>query len=90
MRTLFAPVTVYSQPLCKPCDRVKEKLAKAGIEFDDVNIMTNDEAYTYVSKVLGASSTPVIVTDVMEPIIGYHPDKVAELIEYFSASETGL
>ncbi|AHJ86422.1 hypothetical protein 40AC_59 [Mycobacterium phage 40AC] len=90
MRTLFAPVTVYTQPLCKPCDRVKEKLTEAGVEFDAVDLMANAEAYTYVRDVLKASSTPVIVTDALDPIIGYQPDKLSELIDYFSASETGL
>ncbi|AXH46797.1 NrdH-like glutaredoxin [Mycobacterium phage Acolyte] len=90
MRTMFAPVTVYSQPLCRPCDRVKEKLKQAGIEFDEVNILQNDEAFTYVKEVLKAKATPVIVTDTHDPIIGYQPDKLAELVEYHTASETGL
>ncbi|ASR86160.1 NrdH-like protein [Mycobacterium phage BobSwaget] len=90
MRTLFAPVTVYTQPLCKPCDRVKEKLTAAGIEFEAVDLLQNAEAYTYVKNVLKASSTPVIVTDTHDPIIGYQPDKLAELIDYHTASETGL
>ncbi|AMW64137.1 glutaredoxin [Mycobacterium phage EvilGenius] len=90
MRTMFAPVTVYTQPLCKPCDRVKEKLTAAGIEFDAVDLSANAEAYTYVRDVLKARSTPVILTDAFDPIIGYQPDKLAELVEYFTASETGL
>lgn len=88
--TMFAPVTVYSKPACRPCDRVKEKLTAAGIEFDDVNILQNDEAKTYVTQVLKAMSVPVIVTDTHEPILGYHPEKLAELIDYHTASETGL
>ncbi|AOZ61294.1 NrdH-like glutaredoxin [Mycobacterium phage DarthPhader] len=90
MRTLFAPVTVYTQPGCRACVRVIEKLADKGIAHDVVNLDNNPEAKTYVTEVLNAASVPVIVTDTHEPIIGYHPEKVADLIAYYTASETGL
>ncbi|QFG10424.1 NrdH-like glutaredoxin [Mycobacterium phage Anthony] len=90
MRTLFTPVTVYTQRKCVPCERVKEQLTKAGIEFEAVDIGLNEEACIYVTDVLNARSTPVIVTDTHEPIIGNDPEKLAELIEYYTASETGV
>lgn len=90
MRTLFEPVTIYTQPGCQPCVRVRELLEKEGIGYDLVNLQTNDEARTYVMDVLKASTVPVIVTDVMDPIIGADPEKLKELIGYFTASETGL
>lgn len=73
-------VTVFSQPQCRSCDRVKAKLEEAGVEFDTVNILENQEAYTYVRDVLKATSVPVIVSDVLDPILGYQPDKLKELI----------
>jgi glutaredoxin-like protein NrdH len=88
--THFSPVTLYTQPLCKACDRVKDRLTEAGVAFDAVDITQNADAYTYVRDVLGAGSVPVIVTDTHKPIIGYQPDKLAELIDYYTASETGL
>ncbi|QGJ91352.1 thioredoxin [Mycobacterium phage Bachome] len=90
MRTLFAPVTLYTQPNCAPCRRVKELLEAEGIEFDAVDITQNDEAYTYVTQVLKAAATPVIVTDTHEPIIGNRQDELEELISYYTASETGV
>ncbi|UJD20893.1 NrdH-like glutaredoxin [Mycobacterium phage Zimmer] len=90
MRTLYAPLTVYTQPGCRSCVRVIEKLEHLGIKLDVVNLNTNPEAKTYVTDVLKAASVPVIVTDTHDPIIGYQPDKLAELIEYYTASETGL
>lgn len=80
MRTLFAPVTVYSRRGCKPCERVKQKLEDADIEYDSVSLDLNEEARTYVVDVLGAKSVPVIVSDVRDPIIGYQPDELDELI----------
>lgn len=90
MRTLFAPVTVYTQPGCRTCHRVQEKLEEAGIDYDVVDLTRNNEAKTYVKDVLKAGSVPVIETDHLKPIIGYHPDKVDELIDYYTSSETGL
>lgn len=90
MRTLFAPVTVYTQRGCQPCERVKQALEDAGIEYDAVDIALNDEARTYVVDVLKALSVPVIVTDTHESIIGDQPEKLAELIDYYTSSETGV
>lgn len=87
---MFEPVTIYTQPGCVPCHQVQERLEKAGIGYDVVNIITNDDARTYVLDVLKVTTVPVIVTDVMEPIIGNQPHKVEELIEYLTSSETGL
>ncbi|QDK03493.1 NrdH-like glutaredoxin [Mycobacterium phage Lucyedi] len=88
--TLFAPITIYTQPGCRPCHRIQQRLEDAGVDYDVVDITRNEEAKTYVMDVLKARSVPVIVTETHEPIIGYQPDKVDELIDYYTASETGL
>ncbi|QFG11570.1 NrdH-like glutaredoxin [Mycobacterium phage BogosyJay] len=90
MRTMFAPITIYTQPGCRPCHRIMQKLDDNGIDYDVVDLTRNDEAKTYVTTILKATSVPVIVTDTHDPIIGYDPQKLAELIEYYTASETGL
>ncbi|QGH79732.1 NrdH-like glutaredoxin [Gordonia phage Anon] len=87
---LFSPVTVYGQPGCRPCERVKTQLAAKGIEFEYVDISTDDEARTYVVDVLKASSTPVIVTEHLDPMIGYDTSKFRQIVDYYTASETGL
>ncbi|BBC44185.1 glutaredoxin domain-containing protein [Paraburkholderia bengalensis] len=87
---MFTPITIYTQPGCRPCHRIQQFLDDAGVEYDVVDLTRNAEAKTYVQDVLKASSVPVIVTDHFEPIIGYQPDKVDELIDYYTASETGL
>ncbi|QNJ55844.1 NrdH-like glutaredoxin [Mycobacterium phage PainterBoy] len=90
MRTLFAPITIYTQPGCRPCHRIQQRLEDAGVDYDVVDITRNEEAKAYVTGVLKARSVPVIVTETHEPIIGDQPDKVDELIDYYTASETGL
>ena len=90
MTTLFEPIEVYTQPNCKPCDDVKLKLEAAGIEFEVIDITTDAQALAYVTQVLGAKSTPIIVTATHEPVIGDRPKELADLIEFYTASETGV
>lgn len=78
---------VYTQPGCLPCKRVINKLLEAGVPIEVVDISLHEEAKTYVTQVLGAKSTPVIVSDVMEPILGYQPDKLKELIVTLNADK---
>lgn len=87
---LFSRVTVYGQPNCQPCKRVKEKLEEAGIEIEYVDITEDANARDYIVGELKASSTPVIVTDAHDPIVGYDTSKLRSVIEYYTASETGV
>lgn len=84
------PITVYTQPGCKPCHQAMQKLDDAGLDYDTVDITKNGDAYTYITQVLKAKSIPVITSDTHPPIIGNIQDRLAELIEYYTASETGL
>lgn len=64
-------ITLYTQPLCRPCDRVKNKLREAGIEFEEVDILTDEKAYSFVKNTIGAKSTPVIVGPQGMVAVGY-------------------
>lgn len=77
----YPPVTVYTQPHCLPCKRVLAKLRGAEIPHEVVDLTENDDARSYVTNVLKATSVPVVVSDVHPPIIGYHPDKLKALID---------
>lgn len=87
--SMFAPVTVYGQPGCRYCDTVKDKLDTAGVKYDYIDISEHDEAKNYVVNVLGAKQVPVVADD-RSVIIGDKPDDWEALIEYHTASETGL
>lgn len=77
-----APTTVYTNPGCRPCKRVIGLLEKAGVEHEvvDLSLPEHADAHAYVTEVLGARSTPVVVSDVAEPIIGYEPVQLKALI----------
>lgn len=86
--TEYPPVTVYTQPGCRPCKRVIAKLEAAGIDFEVVDISTNEDAYTYVKNVLRAGSVPVIVTDARPPVIGYDPTELNAIINRYRGLES--
>lgn len=77
----FSDVTVYGQPDCGSCDAAVWMLEDADLSVDKVNILENEAAMSYVTGVIGAKSVPVIVSDVADPIVGYKPDEIEELIE---------
>lgn len=84
MRTLFGPVRLYTQPQCRSCDRVKQKLEDAGVEYRTIDISDDGDAYAFVRDVLGAKSVPVLVSDTHDPIFGYDPDKLKALITWYT------
>ena len=89
MRSLLAPVTVYGQPGCRFCGIVTDKLDEAAVEYDYVDISTNDVAKNYVVNVIQAKQVPVVV-DERGVLIGDQPKAWEGLIEYHTSSETGL
>jgi glutaredoxin-like protein NrdH len=76
-------VTVYTQPLCRPCKRVVKKLEEAGIPVEQIDISKDLVAADYVKRWLQASSVPVVEADGYNPIVGYQPDLLKYLIETY-------
>lgn len=64
-------ITLYTQPLCRPCDRVKNKLKEAGIDFEEVDILKDEKAYSFVKYTIGAKSTPVLIGPEGLVAVGY-------------------
>lgn len=77
------PVTIYTQPGCRPCARVKSLFVANGIGLEVVDITENEDARTYVVEVLRASSVPVVVTDDFDPVVGYQPDMYQQIIDRY-------
>lgn len=74
------PITVYSKPNCMPCKLTKSEMSKRGIEFNEVDITADPEAYDYVMG-LGALSAPVVVVgDKVDVWFGFKPEKISALI----------
>lgn len=74
------PITVYSKPNCQPCKLTKQRFTDNGIEFNEIDITEDDEAYKYIIG-LGAQAAPVVVVGNQESWwAGFKPDMIKELI----------
>lgn len=70
-------VTVYSKPMCKDCKKTKMDLEGLGIQFEEVDVTKNKEAF----KMLKANNhrhLPVVTTDDDE-WEGYRADKIRSM-----------
>ena len=57
-----ANVTVYSTPLCAPCERLKLYLRTQGVAFEAKDLMMDEEAAEKIED-LGIRSSPVLEVD---------------------------
>lgn len=55
-------VTVYSTPLCAPCERLKAWLKSQGVAFEAFDLMMDEEAAEKIED-LGIRSSPVLEVD---------------------------
>jgi glutaredoxin-like protein NrdH len=55
-------VTVYSTPMCAPCERLKQYLRSNGVAFDAIDLMMNEDAAEKIED-LGIRSSPVLEID---------------------------
>lgn len=73
-------IVLYSKPQCVQCDRTKLLFEKRGLEFTEVDITKDPDAYNYVTKTLGYSAAPVVVTE-NDHWYGLRPDKIGEITQ---------
>lgn len=73
-------IKVYSSPTCSYCDKEKEFLKEHNIEFEEVNVMEDQEAAKELNEKTGATGVPVTVIDnnFDEAIIGFDEQKLRE------------
>jgi glutaredoxin-like protein NrdH len=72
-------VTVYSTPLCAPCERLKRHLREKGVAFKVIDVMMDEEAGAFLES-RGIRTTPVISVD-GELVIGFDRTRIDELLE---------
>ena len=59
---MAASVTVYSTPLCAPCERLELYLETQGVAFEAKDLMMNEAAAGKIED-LGIRSSPVLEVD---------------------------
>ena len=72
-------VTVYSTPLCAPCERLKRHLRERGVAFKVVDIMMDEDAGAFLES-RGIRSTPVLSVD-GELVVGFDPQRIDQLLK---------
>ena len=75
-------VKVYSKYNCKNCKQVKRLLKFSGIDYVEINVEDDAEAFKYVKEKLGFSQLPVIVAEGVEPF-QFNSTKVNEFVKSY-------
>lgn len=55
------PITVYTRTTCAPCKMLKRFLQSKGIDYNEINVDENQEAYGKIIQQTGLSMVPVTV-----------------------------
>jgi len=70
-------ITVYTKPSCGQCTATYRALDKLGLDYDVIDISTDDEARDYVMG-LGHLQAPVVVAG-DEHWSGFRPGRIKDL-----------
>ena len=71
-------ITIYTQPTCQACHRLKAYLKQRGIEYYERNVIEDETAFAELQQ-RGISTTPVIVIG-NEVIVGFDQAKLEKLL----------
>lgn len=71
-------IKVYSKPNCMQCDFTKKHLDRMGLEYQLVDVTTDQRALDEVQQ-MGFHGLPVVVADSKAPWVGYRPDELDKL-----------
>jgi glutaredoxin-like protein NrdH len=78
----MSDVTVWSKKPCPQCDAVKRQLTKAGVEFEEKNLLEHPETVEDF-KARGLTSAPVVFTAYGLEFAGFQPDAVKDIIAHY-------
>lgn len=59
----MAKVKVYSTPTCPWCHKVKDYLKSKNVEFEDIDVASNDKARDEMVEKSGQMGVPVVMID---------------------------
>ncbi|WP_057766694.1 glutaredoxin-like protein NrdH [Companilactobacillus tucceti] len=72
-------VIVYSKNNCMQCKMTKRFLKEHNVNFEERNI-NQDPKYLDFLKQQGFKSVPIVMQDNTDPIVGFRPDSLKELV----------
>ena len=71
----MAKVKVYSTPTCPYCEMAKEFLKENNVEFEDINVATDEKAAREMIEKSGQMGVPVIEIN-GTIIVGFDEEKI--------------
>lgn len=72
-------IKIYSTPTCPYCTKAKEFLKEEGIEFEDIDVASNQDAAKEMIEKSGQMGVPVIDID-GKILIGFDQAKLEEAL----------
>ncbi len=72
-------VKVYSTPTCPYCHQLKDYLKEKNVDFEDIDVSTNEKEAEAMVKKSGQMGVPVLDVD-GTVVVGFDRAKVDELI----------
>ncbi|MBD8728977.1 glutaredoxin-like protein NrdH [Frigoribacterium sp. CFBP 13707] len=83
-------ITVYSKPNCVQCTATYRSLDAKGLEYQVVDVTTNDNALAYVKGELGYLGAPVVVVSEHDHWTGYRPDHIDRVAKGGATENEGV
>ena len=77
-------ITLYTKPACMQCNATKKALDRAGLDYEQVDVSTDDEARDYVLA-LGYLQAPVVEAN-GEHWSGFRPERIKALVQEAQAA----
>lgn len=77
-------ITLYTKPACMQCNATKKALDRAGLDYEQVDVSTDDEAHDYVLA-LGYLQAPVVEAN-GEHWSGFRPERIKALAQEAQAA----
>jgi len=73
-------LTLFTQPDCPPCRVLKSFLSERGFEFEERDVSVDAEAREDLVTKYNSRSTPTLVIDEDEVLIGFDPDHLEQVL----------
>jgi glutaredoxin-like YruB-family protein len=73
-------IKVYSTPSCPYCFALKEFLKEKGIDFEEIDISSNEKAREEIIEKTGQTTVPVVEID-GEIVVGFDKEKIEKLLK---------
>ena len=76
----MANVKIYSTPTCPYCKMVKQYLNENNVQFEDVDVSSNQSAAQEMISKSGQMGVPVLDID-GQIVVGFNKGKIKELLK---------